>query len=140
MEELIPNESYFDTKEINSNKSDQLTPETRRTIIALALAQSILGSQMPMYIILGGLVGQSLASSSCYATLPISFIIIGSMLSSPLLSNLMQARTRRLGLFVGNLAFANNLEFSDGVKIGVLTGSLLSTLCGYFLLLFASKK
>ena len=45
-----------------------------------------------------------------------------------------------MSLFVGNLAFANNLEFSDGVKIGVLTGSLLSTLCGYFLLLFASKK
>ena len=45
-----------------------------------------------------------------------------------------------MSLFVGNLAFANNLEFSDGVKIGVLTGSLLSTLCGYFLLLFASRK
>ena len=45
-----------------------------------------------------------------------------------------------MSLFVGNLAFANNLEFSDGVKIGVLTGSLLSTLCGYFLLLYASKK
>ena len=45
-----------------------------------------------------------------------------------------------MSLFVGNLAFANNLEFSDGVKIGVLTGSLLSTLLGYFLLLFASKK
>ena len=45
-----------------------------------------------------------------------------------------------MSLFVGNLAFANNLEFSDGVKIGVLTGSLLSTLFGYFLLLFASRK
>ena len=45
-----------------------------------------------------------------------------------------------MSLFVGNLAFANNIEFSDGVKIGVLTGSLLSTLCGYFLLLFASRK
>ena len=45
-----------------------------------------------------------------------------------------------MSLFVGNLAFANNIEFSDGVKIGVLTGSLLSTLCGYFLLLIASKK
>ena len=45
-----------------------------------------------------------------------------------------------MSLFVGNLAFANNLEFSDGVKIGVLTGSLLSTLFGYFLLLIFSKK
>ncbi len=45
-----------------------------------------------------------------------------------------------MSLFVGNLAFANNLEYMDGVKIGVLTGSLLSTLFGYFLLLFFSKK
>ena len=45
-----------------------------------------------------------------------------------------------MSLFVGNLAFANNLEYIDGVKIGVLTGSLLSTLCGYFLLLIFSKK
>ena len=68
------------------------------------MAQAILGSQMPMYIILGGLVGQSLASSACYATLPISLIIIGSMVSSPILSNLMQSTTRRFGLLLGNLA------------------------------------
>ena len=45
-----------------------------------------------------------------------------------------------MSLFVGNLAFVNNLEYMDGVKIGVLTGSLFSTLFGYFLLLFSSKK
>ncbi len=45
-----------------------------------------------------------------------------------------------MSLFVGNLAFANNMEYMDGVKIGVLTGSLLSTLFGYFLLLISSKK
>ena len=45
-----------------------------------------------------------------------------------------------MSLFVGNLAFANNLEYIDGVKIGVLTGSLLATLFGYFLLLIFSKK
>ena len=45
-----------------------------------------------------------------------------------------------MSLFVGNLAFVNNLEYMDGVKIGVLTGSLLSTLFGYFLLLLFSKK
>tara|TARA_B100000963_G_C22603243_1_gene661278 strand:+ start:74 stop:1246 length:1173 start_codon:yes stop_codon:yes gene_type:complete len=45
-----------------------------------------------------------------------------------------------MSLFVGNLAFANNLEYMDGVKIGVLFGSLLSTLFGYFLLLLFSKK
>ena len=46
-----------------------------------------------------------------------------------------------MSLFVGNLAFANNLEYMDGVKIGVLAGSLLSTvLFGYFLLLFSQKN
>ncbi len=45
-----------------------------------------------------------------------------------------------MSLFVGNLAFANNMEYLDGVKIGVLTGSLLSTVFGYFLLLIFSKK
>ena len=63
-------------------------------------------------------MGQSLASNVCYATLPISLLIVGSMVSSPILSNLMQSTTRRLGLLVGNLAG--------------LTGSLTSLL-GIFL-------
>ena len=45
-----------------------------------------------------------------------------------------------MSLFVGNLAFVENIQYIDGVKIGVLAGSLLSTLFGYFILLFASKK
>ena len=45
-----------------------------------------------------------------------------------------------MSLFVGNLAFAENIEYIDGVKIGVLAGSLLSTIFGYFILLFTSKK
>ena len=31
-----------------------------------------------------------------------------------------------MSLFVGNLAFIENMQYMDGVKIGVLTGSLLS--------------
>ena len=45
-----------------------------------------------------------------------------------------------MSLFVGNLAFAENIQYIDGVKIGVLAGSLLSTLLGYFILLFSSKR
>jgi len=45
-----------------------------------------------------------------------------------------------MSLFIGNLAFADNTQYMDGVKIGVLAGSLLSTLVGYFLLLITSKK
>ncbi|SVB66685.1 uncharacterized protein METZ01_LOCUS219539 [marine metagenome] len=45
-----------------------------------------------------------------------------------------------MSLFVGNLAFAENAQYISGVKIGVLTGSLLSTVFGYVLLLVATKK
>ena len=45
-----------------------------------------------------------------------------------------------MSLFVGNLAFVENIQYIDGVKIGVLAGSLLSTLFGYFILLFSTKK
>ena len=45
-----------------------------------------------------------------------------------------------MSLFVGNLAFADNMQYIDGVKIGVLAGSLLSTICGYFLLLASARK
>ena len=45
-----------------------------------------------------------------------------------------------MSLFIGNLAFANNPQYIDGVKIGVLSGSLLSTLFGYFLILISSRK
>ena len=45
-----------------------------------------------------------------------------------------------MSLFIGNLAFVKNIEYIDGVKIGVLTGSLLSALIGYSLLLLTAKN
>jgi len=45
-----------------------------------------------------------------------------------------------MSLFVGNLAFIENSQYIDDVKLGVLSGSLLSTLLGYFLILFTSRK
>ena len=101
----------------------------RRNILALATAQAVLGSQMPMYIILGGLVGQSLASNVCYATLPISFLIVGSMVTAPVLSHLMQSTTRRLGLVVGNLA---GLIGSLTSLLGIFLGSFEIFLLGSF--------
>ena len=45
-----------------------------------------------------------------------------------------------MSLFVGNLAFVESTQYLSDVKIGVLLGSLLSTLFGYFLILSCTKK
>jgi len=44
-----------------------------------------------------------------------------------------------MSLFVGNLAFAETTEYLSGVKIGVLLGSLASTLFGYMLILLSKN-
>ena len=74
-------------------------------------------------------MGQSLAGNVCYATLPISLLIVGSMVSSPILSNLMQSTTRRLGLVVGNLA---GLIGSLTSLLGIFLGSFEFFLLGSF--------
>ena len=37
-------------------------------------------------------------------------------------------------------SFLENTQYIDGVKIGVLSGSLLSTVFGFLLLLMSAKK
>lgn len=75
----------------------------RRNVAVLVGAQAILGAQMPMVFVVGGLAGQSLASNVCFATLPISLIVLGSMLSATPMSHVMQKFGRRAGFFIGAL-------------------------------------
>lgn len=73
----------------------------KRNVAVLVAAQAILGAQMPMIFLVGGLAGKSLASNVCLATLPISMIVLGSMLSATPISAIMQRYGRRAGFFVG---------------------------------------
>ena len=73
----------------------------KRNVIILVAAQAFLGSQMPMIFVLGGLAGQSLASNPCFATLPISLIVLFSMLSATPMSAVMQRFGRRAGFWLG---------------------------------------
>jgi MFS family permease len=73
----------------------------KRNVIVLVLAQAFLGAQMPMIFTIGGLAGQSLASNACWATLPISMIVLGSMLSATPISGIMQKYGRRVGFLIG---------------------------------------
>jgi MFS family permease len=73
----------------------------KRNVLVLVAAQAILGAQMPMIFTIAGLAGQSLASNACWATLPISLTVIGSMLSATPLSAIMQRYGRRAGFALG---------------------------------------
>ncbi|WP_119840813.1 MFS transporter [Pseudooceanicola algae] len=75
----------------------------RRNVVVLVLAQAILGAQMPMMFTIAGLAGQSLAPNPCLATLPISLIVLGSMLAATPMSALMQRFGRRTGFVTGTM-------------------------------------
>ncbi len=75
----------------------------RRNVMVLVAAQAILGAQMPMFFTVGGLAGSTLAANPCWATLPISLIVLGSMCSATPLAALMQRYGRRSGFVVGAL-------------------------------------
>ncbi|MDN5786095.1 MFS transporter [Pseudorhodobacter sp.] len=79
---------------------------SRRNVWVLVAAQAFLGAQMPMIFTIAGLAGQSLASNACWATLSISIMVIGSMLSATPLSAIMQKYGRRVGFMIGTSAGA----------------------------------
>jgi hypothetical protein len=102
----------------------------RRNVAVLVAAQAILGAQMPMIFTIGGLAGQSLAPNPCWATLPISMIVLGSMLSATPLSALMQRFGRRAGFVVGSAGGAAGAAIGAW---GLATGSFVTFLAGSLL-------
>ena len=102
----------------------------RRNVAVLVLAQAFLGAQMPMIFVVGGLAGQSLASNVCFATLPITMIIIGSMVSATPMSAFMQRFGRRAGFFVGAMGGAAGGAVG---AYGLLVASFPIFLLGSFL-------
>ena len=87
----------------------QALPDDRlakRNVTVLVAAQAILGGQMPMIFVVGGLAGGMLTDNPCFATLPISLIVFGSMTTAPWLSPLMQKYGRKTGFFIGAIAGA----------------------------------
>ena len=78
----------------------------KRVVAILVWAQSTLGAQLPVHFVLGGLVGKTLATESLYWTLPISMTVLGSMLTAPFMSTLMDRWGRRQGFIIGSAAGA----------------------------------
>jgi len=78
----------------------------KRNVTILVMAQALLGAQMPMIFTIGGLAGQALATNLCFATLPISLIVLGSMMAATPVSWVMQRFGRKVGFMLGTLAGA----------------------------------
>ncbi len=78
----------------------------KRNVAVLVAAQAILGAQMPMIFTVAGLAGSALAPNACWATLPISCAVIGSMLTATPISAFMQRHGRAAGFAVGALGGA----------------------------------
>ena len=112
--------------------TDQIADShAKRNVAVLVAAQAILGAQMPMIFVIGGLAGGMLSPIACLATLPISFIVFGSMMTAPWLSPWMQRHGRKSGFFIGAAAGAIGAMISAyGLYIGsfyvLLAGSLLT--------------
>ena len=101
-----------------------------RNLWVLVTAQALLGAQMSMIAIVGGLAGQNLAPNICFATLPISLIVLGSMLTATPMSSFMQKYGRRAGFLLGALGGAGG-----GVvgAVGLYLASFPVFLVGSFL-------
>lgn len=103
----------------------------RRNVFVLVAAQAVLGAQMPMIFIIAGLAGKQLAPNACLATLPISMLVIGSMLTATPISAFMARYGRRAGFVAGAMGGAAGAAtaafgLSQGSFLLFLLGSLLS--------------
>ena len=78
-------------------------PLAARNVLVLTGCQALLQTGMVMIITSGGLAGYMLASDKSLATLPISFLMIGTMITTIPASLFMGRFGRRPGFWIGTL-------------------------------------
>lgn len=102
----------------------------KRNVWVLVAAQAFLGAQMPLIFTVGGLAGQQLSPNPCFATLPISLIVLGSMLTATPLSSFMQRYGRQAGFILGAMGGAAGAALAAW---GLSTASFTTFLAGSLL-------
>ncbi|WP_134679326.1 MFS transporter [Paracoccus ravus] len=85
----------------------------RRNVTVLLIAQAVLGAQLSMIFIVGGLTGQMLSPNPCIATLPLSMLVLGSALSARPLAGFMAQYGRRAGFLLASLLAALGAALSS---------------------------
>ena len=104
--------------------------QAKQNVLVLIAAQAILGAQLPIIFVVGGLAGGQLAGNVCFATLPISLIVFGSMTTAPWLSRFMHAYGRQAGFFLGTFSGAVGAAIS---AYGLIISSFTVFLVGSYL-------
>ena len=141
-----PHKRYKKFKFLNLFENIALTNQSfiKKEIWINTSEAEILPALNPSYEISKALIGQlvsfkkHLLNKGMEEKLKIKKIILGPFKSE--LNPIGIMSPEFVSKKILNLAFADNLQYMDGVKIGVLTGSLLSTLFGYFLILLTPNR
>ena len=84
---------------ISDGKVDEKT--ARLNLFILFLAHATVGAQLGLYFVISGLAGQWLSENKCFSTLPITMIIIGCMISAPILARVTEKFNRKVSFFLG---------------------------------------
>jgi hypothetical protein len=85
-------------------------PRPNLNILAILFANAILGSIMPMSILLGGLAGLKLAPFASMATLPASVQMLAGLITAAPMSLFMGQHGRKAGfLCAASIALAGGL-------------------------------
>jgi len=97
-----------------------LSPAAARwNVVTLAVCMALSNSAITLQVTLGGLVGHILAEDKMLATLPVTFVVAGTALSTVPASLLMKRVGRKLGFMIGALvAICGSLVSALGVYHG----------------------
>lgn len=112
-------------------------PKFDRHLTILLLAQAISGSTTPVLFLISGLLGPRIAPTPRLSTLPMSLVVVGIALASPLASYVMSKIGRKNGHLVGifttliGVAVAG-LSLAHMNFIGYSLGCLISGIGGAF--------
>ncbi len=102
-----------------------------------------LAAPLPLGIALGLLIGKQIGIFGfAFAAVKLGFAKLPEHVNWRQIHglSLLAAIGFTMSLFIGNLAFPDSAEQVDAVKLGVLSGSLVSALAGFFLLKGALPK
>ncbi len=104
-----------------SDTDRPVSPQDRRNVLLLAIAQAIFQSAGIIGIAFSGLAGYMLAENKIFATLPVAATVLGGAIATVPASHLMKKMGRCFGFILGSLAGV--LSAIIGIA-GIVTGSL----------------